>query len=72
MGRRYNSFEEVEKDIKILDLRRQIASERIKGDVNSIKEQFQPPEIFSFLNSGFLKKFLISWLFGFLLKRLKR
>ena len=72
MGRRDNSFEEVDKDIKILDLRRQIAKERVKGDFASIKEQFQPPEVLTLLTSGVLKKFLFTWLFGFILRRLRR
>lgn len=72
MGQRYSSFEEVDKDIRILDLRRQIAKERVKGDLTSIKEQFQPPEIVSFLGSGVLKKLLFSWLFGYILRRLRK
>lgn len=72
MGRRYSSFEEVDRDIKIMGLRREIAKEQVKGDLASIKEQFQPPEILSFLGSGTLKKVLISWLFGYLLRRLRR
>jgi hypothetical protein len=72
MSRRYNSFDEVEKDIKILDLRRQIAMEQVKGDFVSIKEHFQPPEILSYFGSGVFKKVLFSWLLGFVLRRLRR
>jgi hypothetical protein len=68
----YHSFEEVDKDIKILNLRRQIAMEQIKGDVEEVKDHFRPPEILSILNSGMLKKFLFSWLFGYLLRRLRK
>jgi len=72
MRKTYDSFEEVNKDLKILDLRRQIAREQVKGNISSIKEILQPPEILSVLGSGMLKKFLISTLIGFLLRRFRR
>jgi hypothetical protein len=68
----YTSFEEIDKDLKILDLRRQIAREQVKGNVSSIKEQLRPPEILSFLGSGFLKKLIVSSLFSYVLRRLRR
>ena len=72
MKKTYESFEEVNKDLKILDLRRQIALEQVKGDVASIKEALQPPEILSVLSSGVLKKFIISTLIGFVLRRFRK
>ena len=72
MGRTYNSFDEVDKDIRILNLRRQIARERMKGDVADIRDHFRPPELVSLLGSGMLKKFLFSWLLGYLLRRFRK
>jgi hypothetical protein len=72
MRKTYASFEEVNKDLQILDLRRQIAREQVKGNISSIKEGLQPPEILSVLSSGMLKKFLISTLIGFVLRRFRR
>jgi hypothetical protein len=72
MKKTYDSFEEVNKDLKILDLRRRIAMEQAKGDVASIKEALQPPEILSVLSSGVLKKFIISTFVGFVLRRFRK
>ena len=72
MSRIFNSFEEVDKDLKILNLKREIAIERMKGDVEDVKDRFRPPEVLSLLNSGTLRKVLISWAFGYLLKRLRK
>ncbi len=72
MRKTYDSFEEVDKDLKILDLRRQIAQEQVKGNVSSIKEGLQPPEILSILGSGMLKKLIISSLLGYVLRRFRK
>ena len=72
MRKTYDSFEEVDKDLKILDLRRQIAQEQVKGNVSSIKEGIQPPEILSILGSGMLKKLIISSLLGYVLRRFRK
>lgn len=68
----YASFEEVDKDLKVLNLRRKIAQEEIKGDLLDIKSHFEPPEILSFLRDGILKKLLLSWLVGFILRKIRR
>ena len=68
----YTSFEEVDKDLKVLNLRRKIAQEEIKGDLLDIKSHFEPPEILSFLRDGILKKLLLSWLVGFVLRKIRR
>ncbi len=68
----YTSFEEVDKDLKVLNLRRKIAQEEIKGDLLDIKSHFEPPEILSFLRDGILKKLLLSWLVGFILRKFRR
>ena len=72
MRKTYDSFEEVDKELKILDLRRQIAQEQVKGNVSSIKEGLQPPEILSILGSGMLKKLIISSLLGYVLRRFRK
>ena len=68
----YTSFEEVDKDLKVLNLRRKIAQEEIKRDLLDIKSHFEPPEILSFLRDGILKKLLLSWLVGFILRKIRR
>lgn len=72
MKKTYVSFEEVDRDLKILDLRRQIAQEQVKGNVASIKEGLQPPEILSILGSGMIKKLIISSLLGYLVRRFRK
>ena len=71
-GRIYTSFEEVDKDLRILQLRRQIASEEIKGDLGDIKKKFEPPEIISSFGDGFLRKLVFSWLVSFILRRVRK
>lgn len=70
--RSYTSFDEIDKELRILQLRRQIAREQIKGDMGEIKRQFEPPQVLSFLGGGLLKKVLLSWLVSFILKRVRR
>ncbi|TNF72626.1 MAG: hypothetical protein EP302_04935 [Bacteroidetes bacterium] len=71
-NRIYTSFEEVDKDLKVLNLRRQIAQEEIKGDLADIKSRFEPPELLSFIRDGILKKLLLSWLVGFILRKIRK
>lgn len=71
-SKQYTSFEEVDRDLKILQLRRQIAQEELKGDIGDLKSMFEPPQLFASFGEGFLKKLLISWLMGFLLRRVRR
>lgn len=71
-NRIYTSFEEVDRDLKVLNLRRQIAREEIKGDLIDIKQRFEPPEVLSFLRDGVLKKLLFSWLVGFIIRKIRK
>ena len=71
-NRIYKSFEEVDRDLKVLSLRRQIAQEEMKGDLIDIKKRFEPPEILSFLRDGVLKKLLFSWLVGVVIRKLRK
>ena len=71
-NRIYTSFEEVDKDLHILNLRREIAREEIKGEFIDIKSRFEPPEMFSFLRDGILKKLFFSWLVSFIFRKFKK
>ena len=71
-NRIYTSFEEVDKDLEVLSLRRQIAQEEMKGDLIDIKKRFEPPEILSVLRDGVLKKLLFSWLIGFVIRKFRK
>ena len=71
-NRHYTSFEEVDKDLKILHLRRQIAEEEFKGNLGEFKRRFEPASLFSSLGEGVIKKFLISWVLGFVLRKIRR
>jgi hypothetical protein len=71
-NRIYTSFKEVDRDLKVLSLRRQIAREEIKGDVIDIKKRFEPPELLSYLRDGVLKKLLFSWLVGFVIRKIRK
>lgn len=71
-GRVYTSFEEVDKDLRILQLKREIAREQVKGEVVGVKRFFEPPELFSFLGEGIVKKMLLSWLVAFVLRRFRK
>ena len=71
-NRIYTSFEEVDKDLEVLSLRRQIAQEEMKGALIDIKKRFEPPEILSVLRDGVLKKLLFSWLIGFVIRKFRK
>ena len=71
-NRIYTSFEEVDKDLKVLSLRRKIAQEEIRGDLIDIKKHFEPPEILSVLRDGVLKKLFFSWLIGMILRKIRK
>jgi hypothetical protein len=71
-NRIYTSFEEVDEDLKVLSLRRQIAQEEIKGDLIDIKKRFEPPEVLSYLRDGVVKKLLFSWLVGFVIRKFRK
>ncbi|MEJ2161893.1 MAG: DUF6327 family protein [Robiginitalea sp.] len=68
----YTSFEEVDRDLRILQLRRQIAQEEIKGNLGDFRKRFEPSSIFTGLGEGVVKRFMISWILGFLLRKFRR
>lgn len=47
----YNNFDEIEHDLKRLNLERQIALEKLKGIQYTIKEDLQPPNWLNLLFS---------------------
>ena len=71
-NREYSSFEEVDKDLRILQLRREIAQEEIKGNLGDLKQRFEPASLFTTLGEGVLKRLVISWVLGFLLRKFRR
>ena len=71
-NREYSSFEEVDKDLRILQLRREIAQEEIKGNLGDLKQRFEPASLFTALGEGVLKRLVISWVLGFLLRKFRR
>jgi len=71
-NREYSSFEEVDKDLRILQLRREIAQEEIKGNLGDLKQRFEPASFFTAFGEGVLKRLVISWVLGFLLRKFRR
>lgn len=71
-NRVYTSFEEVDRDLKVLSLRREIAHEEIKGNLRDFKSHFEPPEILSSLRDGALKKLFFSWLVAFIIRKIRK
>lgn len=70
--RQYTSFREIDRDLTILQLKRDIAAEELKADLRHLKEGLEPRELLSDLVGGdMLKKFLLSWGIGYLLKKIR-
>jgi hypothetical protein len=70
--RHYTSFKEIDRDLTILQLKREIAAEELKTDLHHLKESLQPRELFADLAGGdLLKKFLLSWGIGSLLRKIR-
>lgn len=70
-NRVYTSMEEIDKDLKILQLRRQISQEEIKGGYSRLKQRLEPPEFISALGGSVIKNALITWLVSFILKKFR-
>ncbi|MEN8789770.1 MAG: DUF6327 family protein [Flavobacteriaceae bacterium] len=68
MNRQYNSFEEIDAQLKILELRRQIDKEYVKLECSTLKHLMIPRNLWRSLESTF-QGVLISLLVGKLLKR---
>lgn len=68
----YTSFKEIDRDLTILQLKRDIAAEELKADFRNLKESLEPRELLSDLVGGdVLKKFLFSWAMGYLLRKIR-
>ncbi len=68
MNRQYNSFEEINAQLKILELRRQIDKEYVKLECSTLKNLMIPRKLVRSLESAF-QGAVISLLLGKLFKR---
>ncbi|MGB6153465.1 MAG: DUF6327 family protein [Pricia sp.] len=57
--KKYKSFEEIDQDLKILKLERQIDLENLKMNFNQTKQSLQPSSLMGGVG-GIVKSFLIS------------
>jgi hypothetical protein len=70
--RYYTSFKEIDRDLTILQLKRDISAEELKADLRHLKESLEPRELLTDLVGGdLLKKFLLSWGIGYLLRKIR-
>lgn len=68
MKKQYNSFEEIDAQLKILELRRQIDKEYVKLECNTLKHLMIPRNLLRSLENTF-QGMVISILLGKLFKR---
>jgi hypothetical protein len=68
MKKRYNSFEEIDAQLKIMELRREIDKEYVKLECNTIKNLMIPRNLMRSLESAF-QGVVISLLLGKLFKK---
>ncbi|WP_417884611.1 DUF6327 family protein [Zunongwangia sp.] len=59
MGKKYSSFEEIDKDLKILKLQSQIDKEEIKLTLEEVKEGLSPLALLGSTVSSILQKALV-------------
>ncbi|MDC6385435.1 hypothetical protein D2V93_02600 [Flagellimonas taeanensis] len=69
-ARKYSSFEEIEQDMKILQLQREIDEEKLKYAFQSTKEELNPTNLFGGF-SGIAKKLALSFVTSKILKSFK-
>lgn len=69
-AKKYSSFEEIERDMKILQLQREIDEEKLKLAFQSTKEELNPINILGGF-SGIAKKLALSLVTNKILKRFK-
>ncbi len=69
--KKYTSFKEIDNDLKILKLQRQIDMENLKMNFNQTKHSLQPSSLFGGFG-GLVKSFLISLFAKKVLKRFSR
>lgn len=68
MAKQFNSFEEIDAQLKIIKLRKEIGKEYIKLEINSLKNIFNPKNWVRGFETGF-QGLMISLLLTKLLKR---
>lgn len=69
-AKKYSSFQEIERDMKILQLQREIDEEKLKLAFQSTKEELNPINILGGF-SGIAKKLALSLVTNKILKRFK-
>lgn len=69
MKKKYTSFEEIDKDLKILKLKRQIQEEKVKLAMENTKKEFYPTNIIGGL-APLIQKIMISLVAKKLLNKL--
>jgi len=69
--KKYTSFKEIDNDLKILKLQRQIDMENLKMNLNQTKHSLQPTNLLGGFG-GLVKSFLISLFAKKVLKRFSR
>jgi len=60
MTKKYSSFSEIDNDLKILQLQREIAKESLKLDLKSTKDHLSPTQVMNTASFGF-KQFAIDF-----------
>ncbi len=68
--RKYSSFKEIDQDIRILELQREVDKERLKLAFQNTKEELYPVNILGGIG-GVAKKLTISLLLSKILKKFK-
>ncbi|WP_234416305.1 DUF6327 family protein [Flagellimonas amoyensis] len=69
-GKKYSSFDEIEQDMKILQLQREIDEEKLKYAFQSTKEELYPTNLLGGF-SGIAKKLALSFVTSKILKSFK-
>ncbi|SHI48511.1 DUF6327 family protein [Pseudozobellia thermophila] len=67
--KKYTSYEEIDRDLKVLRLQKEIDREHLKLSAQRIKRGFYPTELLGGVG-GVLRKFMVSVVVGKLLKKL--
>ncbi|MBC2838206.1 DUF6327 family protein [Robiginitalea sp. SC105] len=71
MSKRYTSFKEIDKDLKILNLQREIAVEDLKLTYSETRKSLYPTHLLGGF-SGIIQKLAISFLAKKIMERLSR
>lgn len=69
MDKKYSSFEQINKDLKILRLEREVDKEQLKLNIEQLKNSFYPTSLLGGLG-GITKKFLLTMVIKKFVKKL--